>query len=301
MKKLFTILIILSVVMFASCAAQQTYTDEAINKAFATASPRSDAETQAECQTVVEGFTDKPVEFVKKIGSDEKNEHQRQNYLGYYVFEDDLYTYIVDPDYLYIRRIMVADKAWDKLSNSPQLKISGEEAKEKATDIFKKILSQFFIQGSEASATYSANHNDGLRPDAVNYTVTILEEINGIPTGNGAGLTITDDGALQGGNFEIGDPDHIKKLLKDKDKMISSDAAAQIAVDKIKAMKELDAENILIDDTKTIELITWKDMTVWRVYITYDKRGESTMVCRGAIVPVDVFSGEVVAGAVGLH
>lgn len=298
----FLAIVLLTLTILASCAVQQTSTDEAISKAFATAAPRSEAEAQADCQSVVEGFTGKPVDFVKKIDTDEKDGYLKKNYPGYYVFKDELYEYLVDPDYLYIRRIMVATtEAWDKLRNSPQLKISGEEAKEKATDIFKKILSKFFIQGSEASATYSANHNDGLRPDAVNYTVTILEEINGLPTGNGAGLTITDDGALQGGTFEIGDPEHINKLLRDKDKMISSEKAAQIAIDKIKAMPELDAENILLDDTETIELITYKDMTVWRVHITYDKRGESTMVCRGAVVPVDVFSGEVVAGAVGLY
>lgn len=297
MKKLLSILMILPALIFASCAAQQTYIDEA----FATAVPRSEAEAQMDCRKVVEDFTGTPVDFVKRIDSDEKDDYLKKNYFGYYVFKGELYEYLVDPDHLYIRRIMIADKAWDKLRNSPQLKISGEEAKEKATDIFKKILFKFFIQGSEASATYSANHNDGLRPDAVNYTFTILEEINGIPTGNGAGLTITDDGALQGGNFDIGDPDHIKKLLKDKDKMISSDAAAQIAVEKIKAMPQLDAENILLDDTEAIDLITWKDMTVWRVHITYDKRGESLLVCRGATVPVDAFSGEVVADMVGLY
>ncbi len=298
MKKLFTLLIILLVVMFASCAAEQTYIDdEALNKSFATASPRSDAETQMDCQSVVEGFTGKPVEFVKKIGSDEKNEHQRQNYLGYYVFEDDLYTYIVDPDYLYIRRIMVADKAWDKLRNSSQQKISAEEAGKNAKEIFNKVLSKFFLQGSGARVTYGESRAD----DTVNYSFIILEEINGLPTGNGAGFTISDNGAFFGGSFDIGDPDHIKKLLKNKDKMISKEKAAQIAVEKIKAMPELDAENILLDETETIDLITGKDMTVWRVYITYDKRGESTMVCRGAMVPVDVFSGEVVVDMVGLH
>lgn len=240
---------------------------------------------QSDCERVVRDFTKgKPVEFMKKIASDEKDEHQRQNYLGYYVFEDDLYTYIVDPDNLYICRIVGVSNEARALLNVNGEKEGTEEAAAKiAIDIFKNIESKFLVEGGEITTKVTS-------PGDTMYGIDIDEIKDGIPTGNCARMGISKAGYFLSGVFLLGDSEHIEKLTNEKDKMISFEDAAQIAVDEIKARPDLAAENIQIDDTAKDEMSTRDNVTVRFINLTYYQNGEQ----RHAKVLIDVFSGKVI-------
>ncbi|MFA5675276.1 MAG: hypothetical protein WDA65_02025 [Christensenellales bacterium] len=245
----------------------------------------TEALRQSDCEGAVRDFTEgKQAEFVRKIDSNDKNDFNKQNYLGYYVFEDDLYTYIVDPDNLYLCSIdVMSNEAWTSLYVNGEKAGTEEAAAQIAIDIFKKIESKFLIKGEIITNITT--------PTETMYVIEVIETRDGIPTGNCASTTISKSGNLLSGVFLIGDAQHMEKLNNQKDKMISFKAAAQIAVDEIKAQPELAAENIVVDETRKDEMSTRGNITTRFVYLTYYKDGEQ----REAMVLVDAFSGEVVS------
>lgn len=240
---------------------------------------------QSDCERAVKDFTGgKPVEFVRKIGSDEKDEFKKQHYLGYNVFEDDLYTYIVDPDNLYICRILVVSNEARALLDVNGEKAGTEEAAAQiAIDIFKNIESKFLVEGGEITTNVTT-------PTDTMYGIDIDEIKGGIPTGNCASMGISKAGYFLGGVFLIGDPQHIERLKKEKDKMISFEAAAQTAVDEIKSRPELAAENVKVDNTITDKMATRDNITVRFINLTFNQNSKE----RRVTVLVDVFSGTVV-------
>lgn len=238
--------------------------------------------TQSDCESVVKDFTGgKSVEFVSKIGSDEKNEFRKQHYLGYYVFKDDLYTYIVDPNNLYICRIIVESiEVWTSLNVNGEKAGTEEAASQIAIDIFKKIESKFLVEGGTITTKITT-------PEETMYGVEIQETKDGIPTGNCASMSLSKAGNFMGGLFLIGNSQHIEKLTNE---IISFEDAAQIAVDEIKSDPKLAAENIVVDETRKDEMSTRDNITVRIIYLSYDKDG----IQQRAMVLVDAFSGEVI-------
>lgn len=243
--------------------------------------PPHPSDLQAACEQAVLNFTDgEPVEFARKV--DSSDQKWPEEVWGFYLFEDDAYQYIVDPDELYIR--WITKKTGVKEADGPQC--TKENAESMALDLFNKVMSKFLIQGGKVTAECtSPEDSEG------SYVITVQESLNGIPTGNSAGILITKKGALSNGVFQKGDAENIKKITNGKDEMISVETAEQTALEEANSMAaELEAENIRIDDSKPCEMMTLGDTTVWAVQFKYSKRGDDSYV---GVVMVDAFSGEV--------
>ena len=254
-----------------------------------TATPRP-SDIKAACEQVVLKFTDgKPVEFVEKI--DENSDRWPEGLLGYYVFEDDIRQYVVDPDALWIRRMRKKPgSAWDELEASRQ-PCTREEAESGALEAFKKVMLDFLVEGGEVTAECtSPAESEG------SYIIEVQERFNGIPTGNSAGIFVSKTGIFESGVFSKGDAEHIDKLINGKVEMISAETAQQIALESIKARPDMEAaENIQIDDNEPCELMPLEGTAVWAVRFTYTVIEQpDSPAAYGILVMVDAFSGEVV-------
>lgn len=240
---------------------------------------------QEVCEQVVLGFTEgEPVEFVEKV--DETNGELGDQHFGFYVFEDKTYQYIVDPNEIYICRIhLIDDSVWRDIGESEDVTCLKTDARDLAVGVFNKVMSKYMMEGSRVEADC---------PDSSSYTFTVNEMLNGIPTGNSAGISISKNGILEGGVFQLGDPENIDKLINEQNKMISVETAQQIALEEVKAKLGLDAENIQFDDSEPCEMMTLGDATVWAVRFTYTSKTQpNSPIAYGALVMVEVFSGEV--------
>lgn len=275
-KTCVAIIIYIWLCCFCGCSsAAQAYTQQ-------TFSAEDPAAVQAACERVVKDFAEnKTIEYVKVIAENEQDSALK-NYSGDYVYEDDTYTFIVDPLYLYICRINpVSSDAFDKLEIGNQKQYTGEEAEKTAKDIFAKILGKFFVNRSEIDATYPKGGDD--------YTFTVGEKLDGIPTGNDAGIIITKTGELLSAVFEKGDTEQINRIIKDKDKIIGFESAENIAVNKVQTDPDLKAENISIDETRQNEKGIYKGIPTWDVYIKFSNEHGKFI----AEVQVNIFSGSV--------
>lgn len=244
-----------------------------------------DVETvvQSNCEQVVKDFTDgKPINFIEKVG--ENNKKLRDLYSGKYLFEDELYEYIVEPDNLYICRLDgKPGAAWNELIAGQTC--TKEDAESIALEVFNKIMLKFFVQGGEITVICKS-----IPEEAGNFSIDVEEKLNGIPTGNNADIFVSKSGNLLGGVFLKGDPQNINRLINEKDKMISLEAAEEAALKAIKTDPELAAEDIEISDSEPAEYMTIENQTSWKVNITFMENN----LKRYASVMVDVFSGEVV-------
>lgn len=276
MTKRYLLLTVALILIFCLTACRKgTYTQLTFSSADSEA-------VQAACEKTAEDFTgNKDIKFVKVISEDE-TDITLKNYIGDHVLKDDTYIYIVDPIYMYVCRIYPeSSDAFDKLENSTHGKCTGEDAESQAKDIFNKALGKFFVSGSEISATYPEGTD--------NYTFTVDEKLGGIPTGNNAGILITETGIFWGGVFLKGDPGQINRIIEDKDKVLSFEAAENIALAKVKTDADLKAEDISIDETRLNEKGTYRGIPTWNVYIKFNN-SQGNFIAR---VLVNIFSGDV--------
>ena len=239
---------------------------------FSTATPRP-SDIQAACEQVVLDYTDgESVEFANVSFED-------------YVYQDDRYEYVVDSEYLYIKKISTVSYEVHK-----ELSIVGTEAgtKEAAenmgVEIYQKVMSGLLLDGGDMKIKC-------LSPEETLFFVEINETIDGIPTGTFASVDVSASGSILSAIFTLGDAENIDRLINERDKMISVEDAKRIALEKVNSMAaKLKAENIQIDDSVPCEIVTLGDTTVWAVPFRYSKYGDDSY---GGIVNVEVFSGEV--------
>lgn len=256
---------IVLVLCFAACSGTQP---------LSTATPRP-SDIEAACEQVVLNFTDgEPVEFAHVSFED-------------YVYQDDRYEYVVDSQYLYIKKISTISYEEHKALHTEGTKAGTKEAAENlGVEIYKKVMSGLLLD--EGGIKIKC-----LSPEETLFFVEINETINGIPTGTFASIDMSASGNILNAIFVLGDAENTDRLINEQDKMISVEDAKKIALEKIDSMAaELEAENIQIDESEPCEIVTLGDTTVWAVPFTYTKQGVS-YIC-GGIVNVEVFSGEVI-------
>lgn len=230
--------------------------------------------TQAVCKQLVLDFTEsESVRFVETIGQ------ANEELAGDCVFEDELFQYTVDPAGLYICRIDMKPEPLAEELAKPE-KVSDDSAERIALDIFNKVLSEFLVEDGEVTALYAspAKYEGG-------DTMDVQERIDGVPTGNRARIHLSKSRVFLDGVFHTGSFEQAKSA-----QMISVETAEQIALEQARGMKEINAENMKIDESEPSELMGLKDMAVWAVRIAWS---DSDGFAYGSLVMVDAYSGEV--------